>query len=149
MQYVCANSLNHDHFGTAPKMASRLACKIGQHHGPWVDIRRKIQNKCTIGASRGIANPEINSGFGPGTFWRRDEIRKRKIAHLAQGSHQQGKCKSGNADCEDWSSSSRHALFLSRPRADWHYRYDINILTYGFVEGLGNSFQIGCIAQAS
>ena len=22
----------------------------------------------TVGASRGIANPEINSGFGPGTF---------------------------------------------------------------------------------
>ena len=103
----------------------------------------------SIGASRGIANPEINSGFGPGTFWRRDEIRKRKIAHLAQGPHQQGKCKSGNADCEDWSSSSRCALFLLRPRADRHYRYDINILTYGFVEGLGNSFQIGCIAQAS
>ena len=68
--------------------------------------------------------------------------------HLAQDIHQQGECKSGNADCEDWSSSSRCALFLLHPRVDQHYRYYINILTY-FVEGLSNLFQIGCIAQAS
>ena len=66
-----------------------------------------------IHMSRGIANPEIISSFGPGTFWRRDEFPKRNFSILAKLTNSQGNRKMGNAHWEDRSSPLHCALFLS------------------------------------
>ena len=49
------------------------------------------QTGCQLGANRGIANLDIISSFGPGTFWRRDEIPKCIFTIWAQVTYQQGK----------------------------------------------------------
>ena len=64
-----------------------------------------------IGANRGIANPEIISSFGPGTFWRRDEIPFCNFTIWAQVTYQQG--KSQNSKCRLRGQIFAFALFLS------------------------------------
>ena len=88
----------------------RIGLPERDHH--WRNPRKNITESAAIWASRGIANPEIISSFGPRTFWRRDEVPNRNFSIWAEVTYQQGNHKMGNVHWKDTSSPSHCALVL-------------------------------------